>query len=105
MQESTPVVGLIFLLAVAGWVFDVRYIRAGGARATRSQRVFVWIAAGLCLLLTIGMGMAGVAAEAVGNATGAFAAVLFGLYEWRRYLYRRGHPLSRPKAPSENAPA
>jgi len=99
MQGSIPVLGLIFWLAVAGWFFDGRYIRAGGVRPPTSDKRYLAIACGLCVAALLLLGLAGADGGAIGDATFLLMSLVFGLWEFRRYRIRRTHPLGLPKPP------
>jgi hypothetical protein len=95
----SPANGLIMLLAIAGAIFDWRYVRAGGIRTTRREWVYLAIAIGLCALLLVWRGSRGGSAEALGSLMATLLIWIFGVWELKRLLIRRKFPIGRPTLP------
>lgn len=87
--------GLIFILAVVGFVFDRRYVKAGGVSPTARHRTYLVIAAAACLLLVVALASIGASPYALGQATALLVALLFGLWELGRYRVRIANPVGR----------
>jgi hypothetical protein len=87
----------IFLLwAIWGAVVDWKYVRRGGARATRSDRLCGLAAVGLGAALLVFLGVRGASAESLGSITALVGTLVFSLWEFARWRVRRKNPLPIP---------
>lgn len=84
---------LLLLLGVLGAVIDWRYVRAGGARPTRKEWVYLGVTITICAVALIVLGLLGGSAEGLGQATALLGALVFVLWEFRRFRIRRSNPL------------
>lgn len=92
---------LLFLLAVCGALADWRYVRKGGVRSGKRDRVLVWTIAAIFLAIVIfygyGLGRMGAPLESVASSTGKLTSYFFLLvfiaYEFLRWRVREKHPI------------
>ena len=94
---SSPVLGLVLIMAVVGAVADFRYKRAGGKRPTVKDRWLfgtpVFLVAGAIAVLDY----RGENPAILGAASFDLSVLLFALWELGRWRMRRKYPL-QPKA-------
>ena len=96
---TSPIPGLLLILAAAAAIADRRYIRAGGVRSSRRDKIYFSIAVGLCLAVLVLLAVQGASSGDLGTAAGFLTPVLFALWELGRFRTRRANPIS-PKVPS-----
>jgi hypothetical protein len=85
---------LILLAALVGAVFDWRYIRLGGARPTRTEKGYLALTIGICLLALVVLGLLG-RSETLGSLSGLLTVWVFGVWELARFRVRRANPIRR----------
>ncbi len=101
MLQSTyvsPLPGLVFVLAVVGWVCDFQYKRSGGRRPTRSEKVQLVVVALILIGTPFALGALGIASEAMGEFAALDIVFVFGLWELHRWRIRRKYPRENPDA-------
>ena len=86
---------LLLLLAIVGAVVDFIYVRRGGVRSTRREKIYIWT-----ILVAVGVSVAiaatlGVNPGFLGTITGLFSTLIFVTWECGRWLVRRKNPLGR----------
>src|SRR5262249_48863241 len=102
--------GLIFIVAVVGAIVDWRYVRAGGVRPSASDKRNLVIAILISVSVLAVFGVVGFSSDpageraealgtALGHATAFLTAVVFGLWEFRRWRVRRAHPVASREKP------
>ena len=91
---QSPVPGVLLILGIAGAVADRRYLRAGGARSTRRDKLLFSIAIGLSMLV-VGAGVLSGSAELTGDLISLFGPLLFALWELGRFRTRRRLPIGK----------
>jgi hypothetical protein len=92
---------LLSVLAVCGAVADWQYVRKGGVRSGKRDRILVWTLAALFLGIVIfygySLGRIGVPEESVaascGELTSLFFFLVFIAYEFLRWRVREKHPI------------
>jgi hypothetical protein len=88
---------LIMIWAIWGAAMDWRYIRQGGVKPSRNDKLYVMFAIGLCAALMIFAGFyLNASAEAEAHVAELFLVLIFGLWEFGRWRTRLKNPL--PKA-------
>jgi hypothetical protein len=93
-QDTWPLT-LIFWVSVGAAVVDWRYVKKGGVRSTRREKVYGALAVGLCLLLLVAVGLSGVSAAVVGEVSFLPTVLILGIWEFHRFRVRRAHPLQQ----------
>ena len=87
----------IFLLwSTWGAIVDWRYVRHGGVRATRNERISALVAVALGAAVIAILGARGVSASSLGSATATVGTLIFSLWELSRWRVRRNNPLPVP---------
>ena len=89
--------GIFILWALWGAIVDWRYIRRGGIKPNKNDKLGVLAAIGLCIAVIVFVGIRGASAESIGSMTGLFLTLIFSLWEFARWRIRRKNPL--PKIP------
>ena len=77
-------------------VVDWRYIRHGGVKATRSAKVGVLAAPGLCVAFLVFLGTHDASAESLGSLTAVLSTLIFSIWEFARWRVRRKNPVWKP---------
>jgi hypothetical protein len=88
--------GIFLLWAIWGAIVNTRYVRRGGVRATRSDKMGLLIAAGLGLAAIVFLGARGASAYSLGSTIGTIGTLIFSLWEFARWRARRKNPLPIP---------
>jgi hypothetical protein len=94
-SKPSPVPGLLLILSIIGAIIDWRYLRRGGTRPSKRDKITFFSAAGAVVLLLVVLGMLGSDPEALGGAMVNIAVLLFALWEVGRWRMRRKYPLPR----------
>jgi protein-S-isoprenylcysteine O-methyltransferase Ste14 len=101
--NPSPVSGLILIASTVGAVIDFRYVRAGGKRSARIEKILFWAIA-LVLVVAIGateylnLDPYGI----LGYTIVPLVVVLFGAWELGRWRTRRKFPLQKMPAKSQS---
>ncbi len=93
-SKPSPVPGLLLILSIIGAIIDWRYLRRGGTRPSKRDKIMFFSAVGAIVLLLVVLGMLGSSSEAVGGAIVDIAVLLFALWELGRWRMRRKYPLA-----------
>ncbi len=88
--------GIFILWALWGAIANWRYVKLGGVRATRTDKLGGLAAVGLGLALIVFLGARGASAESIGSMTATIFAVIFSLWEFSRWRVRRKNPFPIP---------
>lgn len=88
--------GIFLLWATWGAIANWKYVKRGGVRATRSDKVYGLVAVGLGLAVIVLFGVRGVSAESLGSITATVGTLIFSLWEFSRWRVRRKNPLPIP---------
>jgi hypothetical protein len=88
--------GIFILWALWGAIANWRYVKRGGVRAARSEKLGGLAAVGLGLALIVFLGARGASAESMGSMTATMFALIFSLWEFSRWRVRRKNPLPLP---------
>ena len=89
-------IGAGFVFAIIGAIYDWQYIRKGGRRSNRAERLwFLFLVALVAALYAVLVFMGG-SAELIGYITPTFVIVLFAMWELGRWRVRRKNPLPEP---------
>jgi hypothetical protein len=88
--------GIFILWAIWGAIANWRYVKRGGVRATRTDKLGGMAAVGLGLALIVFLGARGASAESLGSMTATIFALIFSLWELSRWRVRRNNPLPVP---------
>lgn len=86
---------LPLLISFVAWIFDWRYIKRGGKRATRSDKIGLYSAIGLSIAAPIAFGMLLSNGEVAGQMMGLCLVSVFCVWEIRRWLVRRKNPVTK----------
>lgn len=81
-------IAAVFWLAVVGAFFDWRYIRRGGQRPTREERLYLAAALALCAA-TVALMFVRAGGGPAGGLAALLGSLVFGLYQLRRFFIRR----------------
>jgi len=90
--------GVLLLWALWGAVIDWRYIRRGGMRPSRNDKIGVLAALGFCTVVMALLGIRGASGESLGSMAGLCITLIFSLWEGARWRIRRRAPLPELKA-------
>lgn len=88
--------GIFILWALWGAIANWRYVKRGGVRASRTDKLGGLAAVGLGLALIVFLGARGASAESIGSMTATIFALIFSLWEFSRWRARRRNPLPVP---------
>jgi len=88
--------GIFLLWAIWGSIVNWRYVKRGGVRATRSDKLWGLAAVGLGLAVIVFLGVRGASAESLGSLTATVGTLVFSLWEFSRWRVRRKNPLPIP---------
>jgi hypothetical protein len=84
--------GIFLVWALWGALVDWRYIRRGGIRSSRNDKLGLLAAVGLGLALIVFLGFRGASAESLGSLTATIGILIFSLWEFARWRVRRRTP-------------
>ena len=101
LNPFKQILTLLLLLAVCGAVADWQYVRKGGVRSGKRDRVLVWTVAAIFVPIVIFYGYSleriGVPRESAAGSTGElighFFMLVFIAYEFLRWRVREKHPI------------
>jgi S1-C subfamily serine protease len=93
--NSSPMPGLLLILAIIGAFIDWRYRRKGGQKSSKRDRVLFFASVGLVAILLGILIFLGASAESVGEIVPPLAIVLFAGWELGRWRTRRKHPVGK----------
>ncbi len=96
LSKPSPVPGLLLILSIIGAIIDWRYLRRGGTRPSKRDKIMFFSAAAAVVLLLVVLGMLESNPEALGGAMVDIAVLLFALWELGRWRMRRKYPLAHP---------
>jgi hypothetical protein len=85
--------GIFILWALWGAIANWRYVKRGGVRATRTNKLGGLTAVGLGVALLVFLGVRGASAESIGSMTATMTALIFSLWELSRWRVRRKNPV------------
>jgi hypothetical protein len=88
--------GIFLLWALWGAIANWRYVKRGGVKATRGEKLGGLAAVGLGLAVIGFLGAQGASAESVGSMTATVGSLIFSLWEFSRWRARRKSPLPIP---------
>lgn len=88
--------GIFLLWATWGAIANWRYVKRGGVRPTRSDKLYLLVAVGLGLMLLVFLGARGTSAYSIGSTMAFVGTLIFSLWEFSRWRIRRKNPLSVP---------
>src|SRR5258705_10424266 len=91
--------GLLLVVAIVAAIRDHQFLRRGGARSTRKDKILFGTAIGACIAALVFFGLLGASPESLGAAIVDLAIMLFALWEFGRWRARRTRPIG-PKQPS-----
>ena len=86
--------GICVIVGLIGAVLDWRYLKRGGLKPTRKQKLIAWATLAFCCVALILIGIFG-SGYFVGYVSVYFFITLFLLWEFQRWRVRRRHP-ARP---------
>lgn len=92
-REDPEMTGLLLMASFVGAFIDWRYVKAGGARSSATEKRLVIFGAGISVALLAALAMSGGSAYAIGGAAGLLLTTIFGLWELSRWQARRKHPI------------
>jgi hypothetical protein len=96
MSNSSSVPDLILAASMAGAVLDWRYVRAGGKRSSRKDKILFWsITLAVALSIAAVEYLGGDPFGILGYTVVPLIVVLFGAWELGRWRMRRKFPLAR----------
>ncbi len=84
---------VMILLAIVGAIYDRRYKKAGGKRATKNEKGLFAIVCLAIVALLITLAVLGASAESLGEVTVYLAILMFALWELGRWRVRRRNPV------------
>jgi 4-amino-4-deoxy-L-arabinose transferase-like glycosyltransferase len=98
LSSPSPVLGLIFIATIVGKIVDWHYVRAGGRRSSRGEKILFWPVA-LAIAATIVLaGYLGADPDVFSHTTRAVVLALLGGWELGRWRTRRNFPLGKVPA-------
>lgn len=100
MQGSS----LLLLIAIVGAIFDFQYVRRGGERSTRREKIVFWSVCAVFTVLMLILGALGWPSGTLGSLTGIFVLLIFATWEFGRWQFRRKHPINPPPPPPHVGP-
>jgi len=92
-DTTNATTGLLFILAIFGAVSDWKYKRRGGNGSTKTDKTLLASGVSLCVVLLVVLGIRGASAEAIGSLAAEFMIVIFALWQFHRWSFRRRNPL------------
>jgi hypothetical protein len=93
--------GIFILWAIWGAIVDWGYVKRGGVRPTRNDKIGVLAAIGLSIVAMVALSLYGASPEALGHMTALLLALIFPLWEFARWRIRRKNPIVKyPVAPT-----
>jgi high-affinity Fe2+/Pb2+ permease len=92
---TSPLPGVVLILAVWGAIVDWRYKRKGGNKSTKRDRLFFLTALAVVVGVLIVWGLigSGDVAGMIGETIPLLVIVLFATWELGRWSVRSKHPL------------
>ena len=93
---NTPfpnVSGIFLVWAIWGAIVNTRYVRRGGVRATRSDKLGLLAAVGLGLTVVVFLAARGASAYFFGSMMATIGTLIFSLWEFGRWRVRRKNPV------------
>jgi hypothetical protein len=91
--NSSPVPGVLLILAVWGAIADWRYKRNGGTPPSKRDKIIFFSTVGAAVMILVVLGTLGSSEEALGRLTVGLAAILFAAWEFGRWRMRRKYLL------------
>lgn len=88
--------GILFFGAIGGAIVDALYVRRGGKRPSRNDKIGLLVAVGLCIAVLIFLGVRGAAAYTLGEIAAQLFFLVFIIWEVARWRMRRKHPIVEP---------
>ena len=85
--------GVLLILALSGAVADWKYRRRGGSGSTKTDKLVLASGVSLCIVLLVVLGFRGASAEGIGSISGQFLVVIFALWQFHRWSFRRRNPI------------
>ena len=94
-QQNPPnlAVPLILFVAIVAAIIDWRYKRRGGKRPTTRDRMLFTVAILVCAAFVAFFAFHGLGASTLGSVSGFLFVILFGLWEFARWMVRRKYPV------------
>jgi drug/metabolite transporter (DMT)-like permease len=89
-------IGAGFVFAIIGAIYDWQYIRKGGRRSNRAERLWFLFLVALVAALYGVLIYFGDSGALIGYITPTFTIVLFSVWELGRWKVRRKNPLPEP---------
>ena len=85
--------GLFLIAAIAGAVFDRRYLKRGGVRSPVNCKAALLVLCAIALAVLVLLSLHGWTSYAVGELSATLGGIIFAFWEFVRWQIRRKNPL------------